>query len=389
MSTLGIWFVGARGSLATTATLGLHALAAGLTEAIGCVTEHPELDGRGLAGFDDVLVGGHDVVDTPLVKRAEDLVAGGVVPQHLLRLVGDRLAATEHRLRHGVESAATSGRGQRAEVERLARDIRAFGEEVDHVVVVDVSSTEQPYDPDDDTSSWSALRAAWEAGRAPLPASSVYACAALLADAAHVGFTPSTGIDLPALRQLAHQRAIPFAGCDGKTGETLVKSALAPMFATRALEVRSWTSVNLLGGGDGATLADPAAASSKTRAKRSGLDSMLGRPVDGPMHIDYVADLGDWKTAWDHVRFDGFLGTRMTLQFTWEGCDSTLAAPLVLDLARLLGRARAAGVLGPVPELGFFFKSPYDSDEHRLAQQWEALTRWSADCAERLAAHHA
>lgn len=384
MSTLGIWFVGARGSLATTATLGLHALAAGLTEAIGCVTEHPELDGRGLAGFGDVLVGGHDVVDTPLVKRAEELVAGGVVPQHLLRLVGDRLAATEHRLRHGVENIATSGRGQRAEVERLARDIRAFGEEVDHVVVVDVSSTEQPYAPDDDTSSWSALRAAWEAGRAPLPASSVYACAALLADAAHVGFTPSTGIDLPALRQLAHQRAIPFAGCDGKTGETLVKSALAPMFATRALEVRSWTSVNLLGGGDGATLADPAAASSKTRAKRSGLDAMLGRPVDGPMHIDYVADLGDWKTAWDHVRFDGFLGTRMTMQFTWEGCDSTLAAPLVLDLARLLGRARATGVLGPVPELGFFFKSPYDSDEHRLAQQWEALTRWSADCAARL-----
>lgn len=384
MSTLGIWFIGARGSLATTATLGLHALAAGLTDATGCVSEHPGIDARGLVDFDRILVGGHDVVDTPLAKRAEELAAGGVVPGHLLRLVGDRLGETEQHLRHGVEAAGTSGRGQRAEVERLARDIRAFGEHVDQVVVVDVSSTEQPYEPDADTSSWSALRAAWEAGRAPLPASSVYACAALLADAAHVGFTPSTGIDLPALRQLAHQRALPFAGCDGKTGETLVKSVLAPMFQMRALDVRSWTSINLLGGGDGATLADPAAAASKTRAKRTGLDTMLGRPVDGPMHIDYVADLGDWKTAWDHVRFDGFLGTRMTMQFTWEGCDSALAAPLVLDLARLVGRAHRAGVLGPVPELGFFFKSPYDSDEHRLAQQWESLVRWASGCAERL-----
>jgi len=97
-----------------------------------------------------------------------------------------------------------------------------------------------------------------------------------------------------------------------------------------------------------------------------------------------VDDLGDWKTAWDHVRFDGFLGTRMTLQFTWEGCDSALAAPLVLDLARLVGRAQDVGESGPLPDLGFFFKSPIDSDEHRLAQQWEALTAWSRACADRV-----
>ena len=158
------------------------------------------------------------------------------------------------------------------------------------------------------------------------------------------------------------------------------------MFSTRSLAVRSWTSINLLGGGDGSTLSDPAARSSKTGTKRSGLESMLGHPVPGPMHIDYVEDLGDWKTAWDHIRFDGFLGTRMTMHFTWEGCDSALAAPLVLDLARLTGRAVAAGETGPLAALGFFFKQPIGSQEHRLAQQWDDLVAWSHDCAERVSA---
>ena len=111
-------------------------------------------------------------------------------------------------------------------------------------------------------------------------------------------------------------------------------------------------------------------------AKRSGLDAMVGRPVPGPMHIDHVEDLGEWKTAWDHVRFDGFLGTRMTLQFTWQGCDSALAAPLVLDLVRLVSAAHAAGRSGPLPELAFFFKDPVGATEHRLSEQWRDLVAW-------------
>lgn len=379
--TLGIWFIGARGSLATTATVGLAALAARLTDETGCVTAHPDLDGRGLPAWGDVVVGGHDVDGTPLLKQAERLVAGGVVPGVLVQQLAADLEATEQRLRPGVGGGPSPD--QRADVERLAADIRAFGADLDRVVVVDVSSTEAPHDAGDDAATWAALESAWAAGRAPLAPSSTYACAALLADAAYVAFTPSPGIDVPALRELADRRGLPYAGSDGKTGETLVKSALAPMFSTRALAVRSWTSINLLGGGDGSTLSDPAARSSKTGTKRSGLESMLGHAVPGPMHIDYVEDLGDWKTAWDHVRFDGFLGTRMTMQFTWEGCDSTLAAPLVLDLARLTARAVAVGETGPLGALGFFFKSPIGSAEHRLATQWEHLLTWSSDCAER------
>ena len=184
---------------------------------------------------------------------------------------------------------------------------------------------------------------------------------------------------VPAIAELFAKHGTPFMGSDGKTGETLVKSALAPMFADRALRVRSWASYNMLGGGDGANLADPVAASSKTASKRSGLEAILGHPVDGPMHIDYVPDHGDWKTAMDHVSFEGFLGVRMSMQFTWSGCDSALAAPLVLDLVRLMARAHEAGRSGPQKALGFFFKDPAGSGEHRLAAQFDALVAWCSE----------
>ena len=107
--------------------------------------------------------------------------------------------------------------------------------------------------------------------------------------------------------------------------------------------------MNILGGGDGAALADPARAQSKLDSKGRLLEEILGYPVEAPIHIEDVRDMGEWKTAWDHIVFEGFLGVRMKLQFTWEGCDSALAAPLLLDLIRLAalalerGRARPAG----------------------------------------------
>ncbi|MER6009070.1 inositol-3-phosphate synthase, partial [Nonomuraea angiospora] len=153
----------------------------------------------------------------------------------------------------------------------------------------------------------------------------------------------------------------------------------APMFADRALRVRSWSGLNLLGGGDGATLADPAARSSKELSKDQVVAGVVGEPVEGRTHIDYVADLGEWKTAWDHVTFEGFLGVRMALQFTWQGCDSALAAPLVLDLARLVARAHEKGRSGVLPELGYFFKNPLGTGEHALAVQYARLRAFAGE----------
>lgn len=248
-------------------------------------------------------------------------------------------------------------------------------------MVVNVSSTEPPLQVGPEHHDLALLEDTLQRPGTVLPTSSLYAYAAFRAGCPFVDFTPGAGARLPALGQLAEREGLCWAGSDGKTGETLVKSALAPMFASRALRVRSWAGTNLLGGGDGATLADPAARSSKTASKGGGLTSALGYEVDAPVHIDYVPDLGEWKTAWDHVSFEGFLGTRMTLQFTWQGCDSALAAPLVLDLARLVARAHEAGQTGPLAPLAFFFKDPAATREHRLAAQCEALLAWVDELA--------
>jgi myo-inositol-1-phosphate synthase len=208
----------------------------------------------------------------------------------------------------------------------------------------------------------------------------LYAAAALRAGCPYVNFTPSTGLHHPVLAPLAETCGLPHAGRDGKTGQTLLRSVLGPMFAQRALRVRAWSGTNLLGGGDGASLADPAAAAAKNAGKERVLADTLGVVPEGEVHIDDVPALGDWKTAWDHVAFDGFLGTRMVLQTTWQGCDSALAAPLILDLARLVARAHEAGLTGPLSELGFYFKDPVGEGPAALGEQYAAL----ATFAERL-----
>jgi myo-inositol-1-phosphate synthase len=374
---VGLWLVGARGSVATTAVCGAAALRAGLVPPVGCVTELPDIARARLPGYPDLVFGGHDVTDCPLDKRAEQLAEGGVLPHGVLGSLRADLQAAEAEIRPGYDGAAE--RSPRAAADALAADLHSFRDRLrlDRVVVVNVASTERPTAPHPATASLPALEQALNAGQPVLPPSALYAYAAFTADCPFVDFTPSVGARLPALGELAGRRRLPWAGNDGKTGETLVKAALAPMFAARALRVRSWAGTNLLGGGDGANLADPATAASKLASKSRVLSTVLGQPVVEPLHIDYVPDLGDWKTAWDHVSFDGFLGVRMSLQFTWQGCDSALAAPLVLDLARLLARAHEIGTVGPVGAFGFFFKDPVDTEEHRLEAQYDALRDWA------------
>lgn len=379
MPKVGVWLIGARGSVATTATVGAAAVRSGVMSPQGCVTESPGFPGR-FVPLADLVFGGHDVTEIPLRKRAEQLSRAGVIPPELPELLATDLDATDAEIRPGH----VPGDGaQAAAAARLIGDITAFRDRhrLSRVVVVNVSSTEPPVERRPEFESLPALEERLGAGDDVLPPSSLYAYAAFHAGCGYVEFTPSTGPALPALAELAAARGVPYAGRDGKTGETLVKSALAPMFAGRALRVRSWSGLNLLGGGDGATLADPAARSSKEQSKDQVVAGVMGGPVEGRTHIDYVPDLGEWKTAWDHVTFEGFLGVRMALQFTWQGCDSALAAPLVLDLARLVARAHEKGRCGVLPELGYFFKSPLGTDEHALAAQYTRLRAFAGELA--------
>ncbi|MFD7256567.1 inositol-3-phosphate synthase [Streptomyces sp. NPDC059874] len=377
----GIWLVGGRGSVAASTVAGAAGVRAGLLPPTGVVSELAPFRDVPLPSFDDLVFGGHDPATTGLVKRVERLAADGVVPPDLPDLVRPDLQAADAEIRPGLTGAGHPAGTADAAVDALAADIADFRRRTgaDRVVVVNVATTEPPAGPHPAHASWELLEAALrdpdDAG--VLPVGSLYACAALRAGCPFVDFTPSAGARLPALDELARQRGLPYAGSDGKTGETLVKSVLAPMFTRRALRVRSWSGTNLLGGGDGAALADPQRAAAKIRSKDRLLREQLGGSVQGGVHIHEVADLGEWKTAWDHVTFEGFLGARMTLQFVWQGCDSALAAPLVLDLARFMALAHRAGVSGPVPELGFFFKDPVASDEHALDRQFDELVGWA------------
>ncbi|MFJ4844760.1 MULTISPECIES: inositol-3-phosphate synthase [unclassified Streptomyces] len=354
----GVWLIGARGSVATTAVAGCAAVTAGLHPATGMVTETPPFADAGLPALSSLVFGGHDTAACPLGKRAELLAEAGVLPHGLPSALHAELAAADSEIRSGGPLPGDT-RGDDELIAAFAADITAFTRRhaLGRTVVVNVASTEPVPEP----------------GSTRLPASSLYAAAAIEAGCSYVNFTPSTGIRTAALTDAAGARGLPHAGRDGKTGQTLLRSVLAPMFVQRALSVRSWSGTNLLGGGDGAALADPAAAAAKNAGKERVLADILGGAPEGEVHIDDVPALGDWKTAWDHIAFDGFLGTRMVLQTTWQGCDSALAAPLVLDLARLVARAHEAGLTGPLPEFAFYFKDPDPGAPAALADQYAAL----------------
>ncbi len=182
---------------------------------------------------------------------------------------------------------------------------------------------------------------------------------------------------LPAIEELAVLRGTCHAGQDGKTGETLLKSVLAPMFAARNLEVLSWVGHNIFGNLDGLVLDDPANKAAKIKAKDQLVGNILGYDPQTLVSIEYIQSLGDWKTAWDHIHFRGFLGTPMTLQFTWQGCDSLLAAPLVLDLVRFVELSRRKDEVGVLSHLGSFFKRPLGLAEHDFSRQFSLLCAWA------------
>jgi myo-inositol-1-phosphate synthase len=148
------------------------------------------------------------------------------------------------------------------------------------------------------------------------------------------------------------------------------------MFAIRALTVEGWYGTNILGNTDGQVLADPENRASKITSKQGVLEQCLGYAPDGDVRIDYFRPLGDHKVAWDFIQFRGWGGHRMRMQFTWEGTDAVLAAPLVIDISRLCLFAQRRGESGPIGALALFFKTPEGNAEMNLHRQYEQLLRW-------------
>jgi len=392
---IGVWFVGARGGVATTATLGVAALRKKLVGSVGLVSELPQFARLGLAEWPALVMGGHEIRDTTIADALQQLHRDSrVLDGDLLRACRDDLAAVDARIRPGTLTNCGQAIGDlagsamnafadespRETIRRLQSDLRRFQEETgaSRVVVVNLASTEPPIDPAILPPRWKDLSRLLDEGRGcPLPASSLYAIAALDLGMAYVNFTPSAGATPAAINELALERGTCHAGQDGKTGETLLKSVLAPMFAARNLQILSWVGHNIFGNLDGQVLDNPANKAAKIRGKDQILGPMLGYDPQTLVTIEYIRSMGDWKTAWDHIHFRGFLGTPMTMQFIWQGCDSLLAAPLVLDLVRLVELSQRRGEIGVLAHLGSFFKSPLGLDENAFAGQFSRLEVWA------------
>lgn len=389
---VGVWLIGAKGGVATTMMTGLAALAAKRMEPVGLVTATEPFQRLDLVDYSDLVVGGHDIRTGSLASEAFRMwkESRAIAPE-LLENAKDFFDQVETRLRPGTvigsgdriksladDKAAVVVETPREAIARAQSDIEAFArsEKLDRVVVVNVASTEPPPDRPIPTDP-GALDLLLDSPEAcPLPASSLYFSAAVGAGAAYVNFTPSTGGSAPVLQEMALERGIPHAGSDAKTGETLLKSVLAPMFAARNLEVMSWVGHNIFGNMDGKVLDDPRNKAAKVKSKDHLLAAILGKPPQTHVSIEFIESLGDWKTAWDHIHFRGFLGTPMTMQFTWQGCDSILAAPLVIDLVRLVEKAQRRGERGALEWLACFFKSPLAVTEQAFAPQVAMLLDW-------------
>ena len=393
-SRIGVWLIGAKGGVASTATVGLTGLAKGLVGDFGLVSQLPRFAALGLAEWKDFVVGGHDIRDVSLYdealrmhteSRAIDLELLTRCKNDLEKIgrnhrtgtlinVGDTIAGLAGKELRGKKESP------RQAIERIQEDLTAFtkSNKLEHVVVVNVASTEPPVDEALIPKRWAELSKLIDKPRAcPLRASSLYAIAALDLGCSYINFTPSSGATPPAIGELAVERGTRHIGYDGKTGETLLKSVLAPMFAYRNLNVMSWVGHNIFGNLDGRVLDDPANKKAKVTSKDRLLGHILGYAPQTLVSIEYIESMGDWKTAWDHVHFKGFLGTPMTFQFIWQGCDSLLAAPLVLDLIRFTERAWRNGDTGVLTFLSSFFKSPLGATENDFVRQFQMLEAWA------------
>jgi len=390
---IGLWLIGAYGGIGACIAAGLAGIARGLYSKCGLVSERDEFQPLNLMPLADIVLGGCDIRDTNFAAEAASLQArAGILGEKNLDALKNDFAAIDGDISCGillnsgavVEKFSSRRRAPatiKSMVSRIQRDIRAFQRRhsLADVVVVNLASAEAFSDAGIVPKTLKDLQKAIAANRRrALSAGILYAYAAIDAGFPYVNFSPSISSEVPAIKELAEARRVPHMGKDGKTGETLVKTALAPMFAARNLKVLSWIGHNILGNRDGEVLADSRNAKTKLQNKSQALQTILNDPgVDSQVRIDCVKSLDDWKTAWDFIHFKGFLDTKMIMQFVWQGADSALAAPLVIDLARFIEHAHRNGLSGAQKQLACFFKAPTDVPQQSFAEQYRMLTDYA------------
>ena len=383
---LGILLPG-MGAVATTFIAGVEAIRQGLARPIGSLTQlnHIRLgkrtDGRNpkikdfvpLAGLDQLVFGGWDPIPDDAFQSAVN--AGVLERTHLDPIEGFLSAirpmpavfSSEYVKKLNGPNKKT-GSNKRELAEALRADSRNFREEngCDRMVMIWCGSTEIFLRPGPTHETLEAFEKAMEENDASIAPSMLYAYAALMEGVPYANGAPNLSGDIPALEALAVEKRVPIAGKDFKTGQTLMKTILAPGLKARMLGVDGWFSTNILGNRDGEVLDDPESFKTKEESKLGVLEHILQPKLYpelyGKMYhkvrINYYPPRGDNKEGWDNLDIFGWMGYPMQIKVDFLCRDSILAAPIVLDLALFMDLAARCGMSGIQEWLSFYFKSP-------------------------------
>lgn len=382
--TLGIAIVGIGGAVGTTMAAGIELLKKGLIGTDGLPLAESSVDG--LADYTDIIFAGWDLFPENLAKAAEGhevlTYKQHIAVENELAQIKPWPAIGDERFLSLIEGENKIGsNGHRVMIAKLRADIEDFKRKCDSVVVINLASTEKlAVEGNEIFNSLTAFEKALDQNSADVSPAMIYAYAAIAESVPYGNFTPSVAADIPALFEFAEQQNVPIAGKDGKTGQTFIKTVLAPALKSRALHVDGWYSTNILGNRDGLALSNEDSLASKVKTKSSVLDDILGYKVeDHIVDIRYYRPRGDNKEAWDNIDITGFLGQSMQIKINFLCKDSILAAPLAIEIARCLDLAKQRGEGGIQEQLSVFFKLPMtkkETPEQAFHKQEQMLMGW-------------
>jgi myo-inositol-1-phosphate synthase len=388
---LGVLLVGL-GAVATTTIAGVMAIRKGLASPIGSLTQMGTIrlgkrteartprikDFAPLADLNDIVFGGWDIFEEDCYAAAK--TAGVLEPAQLeqvrseLEAIKPMPAVFDQRYVKRLQGPnVKTGKNKKDLAEQVIADIRAFRDKhgCDRLVMVWTGSTEVFMKQGPVHESLAAFEKGLEASDDAIPSSMVYAYAALREGLPFANAAPNLTADVPAMLELAAKTKSPLAGNDMKTGQTLIKTVIAPGLKARLIGVKGWYSTNILGNRDGEVLDDPESFKTKEESKKSALDYIfqphlypeLYGDLTHVVRINYYPPRGDNKEGWDNIDLIGWLGYPMQLKINFLCRDSILAAPIVLDSALFLDLAKRAGMSGIQEWLSFYYKAPMHAPE--------------------------
>jgi len=395
------------GAVATTLIAGVHLIRKGLARPFGSVTQmqkmrlgkrtHPRFtlvkDLVPLANLDALSFGGWDIFTDNAYEAA---VKAGVLTTEALAPVRAELEAVrpmpavfERAWVKNLDGPNVKKAPTKMHLaEALVADIAAFRKDsgASRAVMVWCASTEVYAQHQPVHETLAAFEKGLRENSPDIPPSMIYAYAAIASGTPYANGAPNLSVDVPALTEMAKAKGVPIAGKDFKTGQTLMKTIIAPGLKARMLGLQGWFSTNILGNRDGEVLDDPGSFRSKEVSKASVLDAILQpelypelyRDYFHKVRIEYYPPRGDAKEGWDNIDIVGWLGQPMQIKIDFLCRDSILAAPVVLDLLLFLDLADRAGLSGIQEWLSFYFKSPMSradlKPEHDLFVQHLKLT---------------